>query len=427
MIHITPDLSHGILREKKGKRFFLRLWPDPVLLQEERPGIWSDVEDVRDDFNLTILVEERDRLYRKLIDDYPDMAASIIRGQRFQEGFDLPLELQPLMRLQRRIEQREIFLSAVPAEILEVIRRYPESHFALLKLFGRHPDALDLAETNPALAFLIATREKGRDTSHMPSLPGPAGLLRSKRTLIASHLSFSPPTKSLVRILGKVSPWACRAALLPGLRHVLCKREGVERLRHLPAINLGCLAIASDVALLARVSNSVLLEIASSPEEISKQVTAEKLKSCLALEEAGQIPRLPRMFHSLKKIHVTVLENAEYMHPEAIETLGLSIPPPPLPDTQQIRALRSIEDVYEEASEQENCVWSLLPHLVSGKLFLYRVLAPERATLSLDYQDGLYRLEELERACNEPVSPDTEAYVQQWIKEANGAAIGNTL
>lgn len=426
MIHIAPDMSQGIIREKDGKRFFLRLWPGPAFLQECRAGEWHDVEDVGDDFNLTVLVEARDNLRSRLATDHSSLVESIVQGQQFLEGFDLPTELLPLLRLQRRIEQREGFLSAVPSAMLETVRRFPESHFALLKLFAWHEEALEMAGTNPALAFLVATREKWRSESGMPPIPAPGTILRSKRTAMVKALGFANASQSLVRVLGKLSPWACRVDLIAGLRQVLRKGEGIERLRHLPEINFGSLAVASDETLLERIADSVLLEIAASEEEARAPRTAMKLKSCLALEEAGRLPRSPRVFHSIHKIHKTVLEGAESMTPEEIEALGLELPTPPLPDTPQIQALRSVADVFEEACVQENCVWSLLPRLVSGKLFLYRLLAPERATLALRRQGGICCIDELEGACNEPVSTDTAAHVQRWIDETGCVAIDTT-
>ncbi|HOH28774.1 MAG TPA: hypothetical protein PLC40_03780, partial [Candidatus Hydrogenedentes bacterium] len=86
MIHVNPDLSRGILREKDGHRFFLRLWPDPVFLRESPLNSWSDIEDVQDDFNLTALVKARDKTVKELALSHPSLAASIVQRQQFIEG-----------------------------------------------------------------------------------------------------------------------------------------------------------------------------------------------------------------------------------------------------------------------------------------------------------------------------------------------------
>ncbi len=117
-----------------------------------------------------------------------------------------------------------------------------------------------------------------------------------------------------------------------------------------------------------------------------------------------------------------LVAGAEHVPPEEIEALGLDPAPPPIPDADHIQALRTAEDVYAEGCEQCNCVWSLLPQLVSGKRFLYRVLAPERATVAIAPSRDGFGIQELEGACNTPVSTETHETVQYWLDEANSTS-----
>jgi len=414
VIHVNPDLSRGILREKDGNRFFLRLWPDPVFLRESPLNSWSDIEDVQDDFNLTALVEARDKKFKELALSHPSLATSIVQRQQFIEGYEIPLALQSLLRIQRRIEQREEFLSAIPPGTLGLVRRFPEAHFSLLKFFSEYPDGIELAETNPPLAFLLAIHGERFEASSSKSVHD---LLRSKRAAILENLGFPTSSERVVRLMGKVKPWACRAGLLRGFRQVLSNTPVVERLRHLPEINFGCMAVAAERKLFERVSNGILHEIVDDRKEDKRPDTALKLQSCLELEEQRLLAELPAVFHTRSGIQRLLVAEAEHLSPEEIEALGLTFYPSPLPDTPGIQALRTPEDVHEEGCEQGNCVWSLLPRLVSGKLFLYRVLSPERATLALEYSREGLRVNELEGAYNQPVSLETEQVVQRWLDE----------
>lgn len=358
MIHVNPDLSRGILREKDGHRFFLRLWPDPVFLRESPLNSWSDIEDVQDDFNLTALVKARDKTVKELALSHPSLAASIVQRQQFIEGYELPIALQSLLRIQRRIEQREEFLSAIPPGTLGLVRRFPEAHFSLIKFFSEYPDGIELAETNPPLAFLLAIHGERFGASSSKSVHD---LLRRKRAAILENLGFPITSERVVRLMGKVKPWACRAGLLTGFRQVLSDMPVVERLRHLPEINFGCMAVAAEKKLLERVSNGILHEIVDDRKEDKHPDTALKLQSCLELEEQRLLAKLPAVFHTRSGIQRLLVAEAEHLTPEEIEALGLTFYPSPLPDTPGIQALRTPEDVYEEGCEQGNCVWSLLP------------------------------------------------------------------
>jgi len=72
--------------------------------------------------------------------------------------------------------------------------------------------------------------------------------------------------------------------------------------------------------------------------------------------------------------------------------------------------------LVEESRHQHNCVGGYAERVVGGKVFIYRVLKPERATLSLRLgADGGWEIEQLLRACNQPVSPATALAVQRWL------------
>lgn len=409
-----PVFDGGAMREHDGTRFFVRLWPRPVFLREDHSGAWRVVEDVCDDFNLSVLVEARDRLAPRFALDYPALTASVVQGQVFMEHVALPPELQPLLRLQRRIEARERALRVIPADLLNLVRRFPEAHFDLLQLFATFPETVELAETNPVMAYLLATSGCGLSNDIQR-------VLRSKRTAILQWLGFHATNKGLVRLLGKVQPWACRRELVSARQPALQDEETTKRLRHLPTINLGCLAIATDKSWLSRVSAGFLREVVADRREDLRKVTASKLHACLLLENRGCLYGLPAVFHARSKLESVLVAGAEHMSPEEIEALNIDPAPPPVPDSDHIQALRTAEEVYTEGCEQGNCVWTILPRLVTGRLFLYRVLWPERATLAIQSSCHGYRIHELEGTWNSPVSTETQEAVQQWLNTASVA------
>ena len=89
---------------------------------------------------------------------------------------------------------------------------------------------------------------------------------------------------------------------------------------------------------------------------------------------------------------------------------------PPVPGTVDIVPLTDAGQLLEEAREQRNCVGGYASRVAGGKVFIYRVLRPERATLSLHLgTDGEWELGQLLRACNQKVAPATAIADQRWL------------
>lgn len=66
--------------------------------------------------------------------------------------------------------------------------------------------------------------------------------------------------------------------------------------------------------------------------------------------------------------------------------------------------------------EQRNCVAGYCERVGAGKVFIYRVLQSEGATLSLaPAANGEWERDQLLRACNQPASPMTLHAVQTWL------------
>jgi hypothetical protein len=84
--------------------------------------------------------------------------------------------------------------------------------------------------------------------------------------------------------------------------------------------------------------------------------------------------------------------------------------------SENIIALKSPDLVIEEAHCQRNCVISYAGDIADGGIYLYRVLQPERATLSIvPDENGRWQLGQLLRAHNKPVSEATHQAVVQWF------------
>jgi hypothetical protein len=94
----------------------------------------------------------------------------------------------------------------------------------------------------------------------------------------------------------------------------------------------------------------------------------------------------------------------------------VKFPRPPLPAVDEIVPLRRPEDLIAEGRQQRNCVASYIGRVAQGGIYIYRVLSPERATLSVvKLEDGCWHLDQLLGAGNRAVGAVTRQLVAAWL------------
>jgi hypothetical protein len=77
-----------------------------------------------------------------------------------------------------------------------------------------------------------------------------------------------------------------------------------------------------------------------------------------------------------------------------------------------------VEELIHEGNAQNNCVATYAERVQHRCIFIYRVLKPERATLSIVRSaDGDWQIGELKRRSNAAVSPITRQLVENWLDE----------
>ncbi len=415
MIHVNPDLSGGIISQKNTGRFFTRLWPAPVCIREKVPGVWDDVRDIGDDFSLAGLVKLRDLLVGKCKDAYPDLVALIMRDEP-EAGFPaLPAQLRHLQRIQRRIGTRQKMLACIPSKTRRLICAFPEGHFALLQFLYACPNAEEMIHSNPALATMVASSEAWCSRNSIRPPDTPWNLARMKRMEIMRALGFRDADQRLVHILSKIMPWACRREHIAGLIDTVKVRDTARLIRHMPRINLGAITLLADTALLEHIGKTVLFEVINDVHEDTHANTALKLRAWIDAK-ARHFPNEPsRRFTSRAALDEMVFRNLHLVGLDTLEAIVWTLPPAPIPDHRDIVALRESGEVFQEGYQQSNCLFSRMPEFCAGTTFAYRVLAPERATLTIRKCKGQWQIDALETACNGPVSDKTKDFIHTWL------------
>ena len=98
--------------------------------------------------------------------------------------------------------------------------------------------------------------------------------------------------------------------------------------------------------------------------------------------------------------------------------VGTRLPSPPLRGTRDITPILTAAALFEEGRDQNNCVATYAERVRRRTTFIYRVLRPERATLSIVRgEDGDWRIDELECRSNTEVSAITRQSVESWLDQ----------
>ena len=129
----------------------------------------------------------------------------------------------------------------------EQVNLFPaEEQDALAALLDGFPEAVDLAQTHPALAVAMA-HARGWDTFGLvtPDRAFVGDMLGQRRRRIGGALGF-PANERVVRILGKVQPQACAVTPLARSRGALRNPSILSILSHLPTIGPTELRVAAD-------------------------------------------------------------------------------------------------------------------------------------------------------------------------------------
>jgi len=313
------------------------------------------------------------------------------------------------------------------------------------------PECLELAESHPALALLLAStaRLQGRYRADIPAGERAAflrELARRPRREILAALDF-PATESMVRLLGKIPADRLNLESLRLLRDLRLAPHAAKALRHLPRFGSGLIPIVVRRRIWPHVGPELLRETAEDPDDASVffqlRDTIDMAGELGRLGEVGVVPSrsaLVGLHDRLREDHETraLRSQQAIRRREAQERAGrvrpapnrpAPVPPPPAPARPAgwqeppppppgFVPLRTADELRSEGREMKHCAGSYGRKVERGDTFIYRVLEPERATLALRWNKarGFWSVSQLRGFENRPVRPDTTALVRDWLE-----------
>lgn len=307
----------------------------------------------------------------------------------------------------------ERFCATIPPRVRRTIAQFAERQWEVLAWVARVGlPAEDLLVSNPAIAFAVANLPdvltiamSGRSTeTQQRLLPG------RKQREILERLAFAP-TERARRILRKVMPGSVSIDVIAQLRDQLQKPSVSERLAHVPAIGPQVLAMI-DNGTIEHVALAALDAFARADEASADGHAATLLANAARVwgTERARTPPTPHGVQHPRRVPVGRSPELVY---HAVEKPDF--PPAPYPGIDAIVPILYRAWLFDEARQQHNCVVEYAPDVVRGKIAIYRVLAPERCTLSLILRRGRWVVDQLKGWSNREPGPEVVQAVKQWI------------
>ena len=314
------------------------------------------------------------------------------------------------MAYQRRAAFRA-FRSFIPDAMAKACEEIPGRQLTMLMLMQASPVAAELAQSNRALVFALSHPHFFRE--RFSTLQGAAIVVKRRQREIAAWLGF-PETDSAVRTLSKLAGASIFKESLRALRSSMVASNGQKILSHLPRINAGVLGFVAEEELCGIVPMPLLMEVAENRDEDMQAQTAHVWEHCVTMaRELGESLRRPSSIQKLDEWYHEIWERWVEKNPPLPKTF----PPPPLGEIPTIQPILDEAGLIEEGKQQSNCVGFYGDRVRSGSVLIYRVLAPERATLSLVMgQGGQWVIGQLKLSSNQPCSELTKKHVTDWLE-----------
>jgi hypothetical protein len=315
----------------------------------------------------------------------------------------------PTSRIGDKRRALDAFRFSLPREVARRVEPFPNRQFAVIRCQQRYAWYDDLLDSHAPLAFCVANPSLLRRRFEQRL----AGL---KQRELLEHFGF-PNSRSAVQTLRRLAPESLHSHHLLALRQLLKTPDRLKELRHAPIINAGVLQVLADDAVYGCVTPAFIQDVAATAAEKYCARAADLVREALHFHDVVRPTARRPLLTSIARaeaMHTELGQRYASLHKQRI--LECRFPRPPVAGTASIVPLRTPRDLVIEGEQQHNCVATYARWVERSEVFVYRVVAPQRATLSLRRQpDGSWGISELLAACNRRVSWQTRHAVEDWL------------
>ncbi|HFC93127.1 MAG TPA: hypothetical protein ENJ51_09980 [Leucothrix mucor] len=295
-------------------------------------------------------------------------------------------------------------------KLLDYERIYHTSIYSLLCLLNRYQSAIDLFISNPLLMAIVMHSAKENKWSEETT----ANLLLEKRIKILEACGFSGD-KSTLKIINKLS---YRSFTLQKyhLMQTILALPNKHLLNHLPYIDFNLFRLLTSHP---QLLSSRLLH--------SYQAEWPILKFKMLYADIGRMADNEQGDTEQKLLNSRTIDELEAMHDRYTERLNarrynideiedINYPVAPIAGTENIIPITNSKELLREGRKQHHCVASYHHGIVARRSYIYKVIAPERATLEIRIQSSGHHLGQVKLAYNKMPSKETFESIYAWME-----------
>ncbi|UTF51805.1 PcfJ domain-containing protein [Desulfomicrobium sp. ZS1] len=341
------------------------------------------------------------------------------RWIRNDDAFDYPIVSDDVFELEPTHPVRA-YHDALPADVTKVLGQFSSLQCRLLHVVGQFPESAEMAGSAPIL-FWLASNMLGP----APSRADVRKLYSRRRVSILEMFSVNS-SRSHLKFLSKIRDFSYLREDLDLLRRMLLDDEFLKKVRHSRHINWPVLKVFLNqryVMALACAKGCLTAENCRDAFRFLGKVCVyirDIRMMCRTTERAypeNEICAMKSAFQ-IKNLHDRIAEEINRKDRAAIiARYGEDLPPSPLKDTKDIKHICKVGDLLDEGMEMKHCVGGYVDRVMGGDVFIYRVHAPERATMEVHrLPDGKFRIEQVKLYRNGKVSKVTWDVLNGWIK-----------
>ena len=382
----------------------VRGWPGPRAEKRLRHNAWKQYEP---DFQLIRACRRNPRRRAK------DMQQA---GEQLVMSLDLPPP-----RVKPRDGKKvcfDLFRNTLPDALAEGIERFQNNQWAIIMMVHRHGEpAMDLLESNPVLAYALANSTGFQSLMKHPEYGPRSGyVFRLKQRQILRKLKM-PDTKSMLKLLRKVRLQSVTPETIETLVKSYRIKGAREFLSHLDVVNAGVIDLVSRRKRLTVLTPSLVREVSCTRREDRVPFASHQLDDLLHMARVRYPDREVQPLRSMEQLRALHDELAlDFERSSSGKLYSCRVPPPPIPGNEIIVSLSEAAEIREEGAVMRHCVGSYIRNVAAGRCYIYRVLEPERATLSIKRNtSGQWGIGQLLGPGNAAVSDDTRREVRLWM------------
>ncbi|MEB2310743.1 MAG: PcfJ domain-containing protein [Sorangiineae bacterium] len=300
----------------------------------------------------------------------------------------------------------------VPAALLDLVRRMDRERLSLLRLVRHGPAALDLRGGGENLLWLAAVVAAERKAPWEEL----AAILQRKRRYVVEWCG-GDGSKAAVKAVKEYRVARFTSAELRTLRERAARPKEPDRIREqYESRNRELLEYPFYVAATRKLAGKRLRDSAETRDVLQLHQDVCRLAATSKIDDIDAQLRALQRIGGLRRLHDELADRLlERNEPLPRDQRH---PPPPLRGTKEIVPLRTAALLAHEGRVMQHCCEAYHHDARTGQAYLYRVLAPERATLELEPTGNRPRLVQLRGVRNAPVSPETKRAVFAWYDAA---------